>query len=215
MHIIDLTHTIHPGITVYPGTPQPVFDKANTIKDNGFAEMKLTLVTHTGTHIDAPCHILEGKKSLDDFPAGYFMGDAVVIDCRNIENGLITKDLLQAHEDVLPVVRFVLLQTGWSLKWMTESYFEGFPVLATDAAEYLTHFRLHGIGMDCISIDGMDDENLPNHHTVLSHDILIIENLTHLDLLPASGFVFQCLPIKIKGADGAPVRAVGVVKGEE
>src|ERR1017187_5424012 len=158
MQIIDLTHTIHPDITVYPGTPKPVFDKANTIKNNGFAEMKLTMVTHTGTHIDAPCHILEGKKALDDFPVDHFIGKAMVIHCTDQENAEITLDFLKPFEDRIRDADFVLFHSGWSGKWMTDAYFEGFPVLTTEAAKYLTQFHLKGIGLDCISIDGMTDD---------------------------------------------------------
>ena len=211
MQIIDLTHTIHPDITVYPGTPKPVFDKANTIKNNGFAEMKLTMVTHTGTHIDAPSHILEGKKSLDDFPVDHFFGKAIVIHCADLENALITFDFIKTSEDRIRDVDFVLFHSGWSEKWMTDAYFEGFPVLTSEAAKYLTQFHLKGIGLDCISIDRMTDEGLPNHHIVLGKDILIIENLANLDRLPETGFIFQCLPMKIKDADGAPVRAVAIL----
>src|SRR5665213_3491237 len=129
MKIIDLTHTIHPDITVYPGTPKPVFEKANTIAENGFAEMKLTMVTHTGTHADAPCHILEGKKSLTDFSMDQFIGKAIVINCTAIKNAEISLDFLKPFEAKIEGIDFILLQTGWSSKWMTDAYFDGFPVL--------------------------------------------------------------------------------------
>ncbi len=80
--LIDLTHVLHENITVYPDTLPPKFEVINTVRKSGFAELKMTTVLHTGTHIDAPCHIIEHGKSLDKFPIDKFIGKAMVIHCR-------------------------------------------------------------------------------------------------------------------------------------
>jgi arylformamidase len=209
MQIIDLTHFIEPDMTVYPGTESPVIENANTIRENGFAEKKLSMVSHTGTHIDAPSHILPGHKSLDDFPVDKFMGNAI---CIKAMHPLISKEYLIPYENEIRNADFFILHTGWDLKWKTQAYFQGFPVLSREAAEWLTRFRLKGIGLDCISIDPVSDEVLQNHHIILEKDILIIENLTGLEQLPDHHFIFQCFPLKIKDADGAPVRAIGLME---
>jgi len=208
MKIIDLSHTINPDIAVFPGTEKPVFE---TIDIDGYTELKMTMYTHTATHMDAPCHIIKNTKSLDDFTVDKFIGKATVINCKNIENGSITVDFLKSYESKIKQSAFILLNSGWSLKWNTEAYFDNFPTLTTAAAQWLTNFNLHGIGLDSISLDVVPDMSLPNHHIVLKKEILIIENLTNLDALPGDNFIFQCLPLKIENADGSPIRAIAMV----
>jgi arylformamidase len=211
MKVIDLSHLVNPGITVFPGTEPPVMEKANTIEKNGFAELKISMFTHTATHIDAPCHILNNTKSLDQFPADKFIGKGCVIDCRHLSGQEISLDFIKVHEQKIRDSEFLLIHSGWSAKWKTDAYLTDYPVLSQEAAELLTNFNLKGIGLDYISIDAVHDETLSNHHVVLRHDIIIIENLTNLHLLPENDFVFQCFPIKFEHADGSPVRAVGII----
>lgn len=207
MKIIDLTHLIKPDMAVFPGTEKPLFQK---IDIEGYRELKMTLYTHTGTHIDAPFHIIRDTKSLDDFAADKFVGRALVIDCKGMENQKITKEFLAPCEERIRRTSFLLLNSGWSAKWNTPEYFDNFPTLTEEAAKWLTNFNLHGIGLDTISLDPVSDMTLPNHHIVLKKEILIIENLTNLDSLPRQDFTFQCLPMKIERADGSPVRAIAV-----
>jgi arylformamidase len=214
--IVDLTHLVNGDMTVYPDTIKPGFELYNTIEKDGFAELKLTFCTHTGTHIDAPCHILENRKSLDGFPIDKFIGKAFVIPC--LDGKDISLEYLQPLIKKISEVEFLLFYTGWQFKWNSKEYFENFPVLKEDAAEWLTLFKLKGIGFDVISADKVEmigKEStiaLPNHHTLLGNEILIIENLTNLDLLPDSVFTFQCMPLKIENADGSPVRAFAIIE---
>ncbi|HTB07518.1 MAG TPA: cyclase family protein [Bacteroidia bacterium] len=207
MTIIDLSHIINPDITVFPGTEKPVFER---IDIESYPEIKMTMFTHTATHIDAPIHVLKGTKSLDEFPVSKFIGRCLVIDCKHLYGKHITKDFLKQYETKIKGAAFVLFNSGWSLKWKTDAYFEGFPTLTADAATWLTGFNLQGIGLDSISLDPVEDMNLPNHRIVLDKEILIIENLCNLDKLPGDEFMFQCLPLKIEHADGSPVRAIAI-----
>ncbi len=208
MKIIDLTHHIKPDMAVFPGTEQPVFQK---IDIEGYRELKMTLYTHTGTHMDAPYHIINNARTLDAFPIDKFTGRAMVIDCRNLTNEKITTDFLAPFEERIARISFLLLNSGWHAKWNTPEYFGNFPTLTAEAALWLTKFNLKGIGLDTISLDPVTDMALPNHHIVLKNEILIIENLTNLNSLPSGEFTFQCFPLKIENADGSPVRAVAFV----
>jgi arylformamidase len=89
-----------------------------------------------------------------------------------------------------------------------------FPVLDQQAADYLVEYNLKGIGADTISFDPLNDHELRVHKIFLSHGIVLIENLTNLENLPNSPFIFSCLPLRIKDGDGSPVRAVGIVTGD-
>lgn len=213
MKIIDLTHLLNPHITVYPGTEKPVFVQANTVEKDGFAEQKMTMYTHTGTHIDAPAHMLKSGKSLDLLTPDYFYGKAICIDCTNIKGKYIEQNDLEAFTEKIEQVDFVLLKTGWSKKWKSEDYFIGFPVLSKEACKWLTKFRLKGIGLDAISIDPVDNSfELANHHIIFNNEMIIIENLVNLDSVGSDIFTFSCFPLKIENADGSPVRAVAIIK---
>ena len=208
--IIDLTHLLNEDITVYPGTISPTFAIGNTIEKDGFAELNIQMCTHTGTHIDAPAHILEGTKTLDQFPIEKFVGKAFVVDCT--EQKEIDKAFLSTYEKEIREAEFLLFYTGWQHKWKTENYFDVFPTLTIEAANWLTHFSLKALGFDAISVDKMDVHELPNHHILLGKEILIIENMTNLDQLIGKKLELNCIPLKIENADGSPVRAFARIK---
>jgi kynurenine formamidase len=210
--LIDLSRLINAKSTVYPDTMAPSFEVLNTVERNGFAELKVTMVLHTGTHIDAPCHMLKYSKSLNQFPIDKFIGKAIVIPC--LHKTEIDLMYLQTFEGRITQVEFLLFYTGWQNKWNTRAYFDDCPTLNREAAGWLTKFRLKGIGIDAFSLDKVTSaervtsENFPNHHILLGKEIILIENLTNLDKLPDSGFMFQCFPLNIENADGSPVRAI-------
>ncbi|MFD1292590.1 cyclase family protein [Lutibacter holmesii] len=203
--IIDLTHKLKNKITVYPGSIAPNFEKGSTIEKDGFAEINITMSTHTGTHIDAPAHLIPNAKSLDQFSVEKFIGPAIVIDCSKQKE--ISLDLLKVKEDELKLVDFVLFYSGWQNKWNSEKYFDEFPTLTIDAVKWLAKLNLKAVGFDAISVDKMTDELLPNHHVLLKKEILIIENMTNLDKLIAKKFELNCIPLKIENSDGSPIRA--------
>ena len=213
--IIDLTHLLGEQTTVYPDTVAPKFEPLNTVAEHGFAEMRVTMVLHSGTHIDAPCHILANTKSLSDFPVEKFMGTAMVIPCQQKKK--IDLAYLKTFEDQVSKVDFVLFFTGWQYKWNTDAYFDNCPTPTQEAAHWLTKFNLKGIGIDAFSVDPVvsahvvTQENLPNHYILLGKEMILIENLTNLDKLPTGIFTFHCLPINIEHADGSPVRAIAIV----
>jgi len=87
MRVIDLTHTIREGMPVYPGTEPPVLAAANSYEKDGFRETMLRMFSHTGTHVDPPAHLFAGRTTLDAFPPEQFIGRALVIDCRGLDEG--------------------------------------------------------------------------------------------------------------------------------
>lgn len=205
MSIIDLTHTLSPDMPVYPGTEPPVFLAGCTLEADGFLEKEITFFSHTGTHIDAPAHLVAGGKTLDRFGAGHFVGEALLVDVKPPQIGL---DLLTPYEKQIGKADFLILRTGWSRRWGRQDYFEDFPVLTVDAARWLTGQGLKGIGIDAISFDAVSTSDYAVHKTLLGADIILVENLAHLEALLKSTFRFICLPLKIREADGSPARAV-------
>jgi arylformamidase len=206
MPIVDLTHFIEPAMPIYPGGEPPRLEDASTVARNGFAEKRLLLHSHNGTHIDAPAHMLASAKTLDAFDIASFYGRAVLVDCRSVSSE-ISLAHLAGFESSLRNADFLILRTGWAERWGMPSYFGGYPILTMEAARWIVALGIKGIGLDVLSVDSITSSTFPVHHLLFSAGILIVENLANLDQVAAE-FFFGCFPLKIKNADGAPVRAV-------
>jgi len=212
MRTIDLTHVVKPGMTVFPGTEPPVFEVGSAIETDGFEEKKITLFSHTGTHMDAPAHIIPGARKLDQFPIERFCGPACVVDVRGDDVGKIGVEVLEARAEDIRASDFVILRSGWSRHWESEEYFRAFPVLSPEAAQLLVDAEIKGVGIDMISVDEVDSTAFAVHNILLGAELVIVENLTNLEALPDSAFTFYCFPLRIEDADGSPVRAVAAVE---
>jgi len=211
MQVIDLTHPITPSMPAYPGTEPPAIRQATTVEQDGFAEKWIGMYSHTGTHIDAPAHMLAGGPTLDQLGIDHFVGPARVLDVSALGGGAIGLAFLEARAAELEGAEFVLFHTGWSSRWNRDGYFSGFPVLAPEAARWLCARGLKGIGFDTMSADPVGVALFVNHLAFFQAGMIIIENLTGLDQLTGRSFRFACLPLKLEQADGSPVRAVAMV----
>lgn len=210
MRIVDLTHSMHADMPVFPGSPQPSFEAVHTIPQHGFSQLDIHTFTHMGTHIDAPFHMVAEGKTLDELPIGQFIGKAVILNLKGLEKKRMEVEDLIPHEEKIKEVDFVILDLGWADKWGQPAFFQDFPCLNPEAARWLVQFDLKGIGMDTCSVDPIDAEVYQIHHTLLGKGMIIIENLTRLEEVKTEYFQFQCFPLKIKKADGCPVRAVAL-----
>ena len=208
MPLIDLSHIIEENMPVYPGTEPVKISPMSEMDRDGFVEKTIVLGSHVGTHMDAPAHVLAGGKTLDQLPIDHFAGSACVLDLRGLGGPEINLQALEGRMDQGGSFEFYLLRTGWSRLWGSQGYFQGYPVLSPEAARFLAGLGPKGVGVDAISIDDLDSSELPIHRIFLSRDIVIVENLDHLEQLPNEPFKFCCFPLKFKGADGSPVRAV-------
>jgi len=203
----DLSHKLNHRTPVYPGTGKPGFGPAANLQNEGYRETWISVNSHLGTHIDAPFHMLENGKSLDEYPVDSFMGKAFIIRVP-FYGHLITKELLQLYEEKIKKVDFVLFNTGWCKYWGTDKYFVDFPVFSGDAADYLLSFNLKGTGFDTISADPVDSTDYKIHINILERGLIIVENLFFPEELDCETGNFFCLPLPFEKADGSPVRAV-------
>ncbi len=211
MRIVDLSHTVSPNMPVYPGTEQPIFITGCSIEEFGFLEKKITMYSHTGTHVDAPAHLIKDADTLDLMAIEHFHGAALMLNFENDKSKTIDVSSLEPYEKEIEIIDFLLIHTGWSKHWGTEKYFSGYTVLTFEAANWLSEFQLKGFGLDTISADISDTDDDPSHKILLKKNTIIIENLFNLLSLPSSTFTFSCFPIKFEDADGSPVRAVAYV----
>jgi arylformamidase len=210
--IIDLSHTLDPFISVYPGSDQPVLKNIARFEQYGYREKELILTSHHGTHVDCPVHLLDKGLNTGNMPLENFYGKGMVLDCRSFDSQAnIGTERLHSMQAQIAESDFLLLLTGMDRHWKTPEYLGHYPVLSTEAATFLTDFHLKGIGIDTLSVDPVGDNGLAVHKILLSAHMIIIENLTRLDKLPEKDFLFCSFPLKIMDGDGSPVRACGIV----
>ena len=207
---IDLSHPIDRGMPVYPGTPIVTIQDEGIIENDGFREKSLHFSSHTGTHIDAPAHILPEGLTTDQLNLSAFTGNGLVLNL----NGSDAKQLaeIRSFEQDLKAIDFILFCTGHDKYWGNKAYFKNIPVPSPELVNYLCSFQLKGIGIDAISIDSVGSTTLENHHTILRKKMIIIENLTNLSQLEGKKFRFNCFPLPIKSGDGSPVRAMAEIE---
>ena len=208
MKVIDLSHSINSKMSTY--TKDEKFESYDiaSIEKDGYNEKLLKLCTHTGTHIDAPSHMINKGKTIDEFNISDFIGIAIIIDVSNLKK-INVEDLI-SYKDKINNCDFVILKTGWDKYWGTNSYLQGFPTLTEEAARWLSTFNIRGIGTDTISIDAFDIIDFEVHNTILSRGIIIIENITNLDNVQEQEFTLVATPLKIENGDASPVRAVAI-----
>ena len=208
--IIDLTHTIMPGMPMYPGSEAPSLTPTGTLTRNGFRETRISLASHTGTHMDAPSHMLRQGCNLEVLPASQFCGRAVVLDVSGLPpRSVITADFLRERNCALRSADFALFYTGWEKKWGTGAYYDDeFPVPDEEAAKYLVSCGLKGVGTDALSVDTLRDSEFLAHRALLSGGLVIIESLCLKKVVGRKDLMFFALPLKFENADGAPVRAI-------
>ena len=210
MRVIDLTHTIESGMPVYPGTEPPILEPANTYDRDGFRETKISMYSHTGTHMDPPARLFRDRTTLDAFPPEQFIGKALVIDCTSLKEGEpITMDHLSRYGTKAETADFLLFYLGWDARWGSEAYFGDYPCIDDSVLEYILEGSYKGIGFDVIGLDPIADGNLTRHKKLFqTRDIINIENLCNLGLCGNDLFWFSCFPLKIRDCDGSPIRAV-------
>lgn len=211
MKIIDLTHEIHTGMMAYPGDPVISLEEACTHEEDGCHVDYLMCGSHAGTHIDAPYHFLAEGKSITDYPVSRFIGEGVVADLRHKKAGeaITEEDLLPLQEAVCKG-DFLLMQTGWCEKYGEKAYLNH-PYVSKEAARLLVKWGVSIVAVDFLNVDPTLWEQWDTHPIFLGNEVLIVENVNNsLELDPEKRYCFCFAPMKLRGSDGAPVRAYAV-----
>lgn len=200
--IYDVSMLIHKDVQVYKNKDEkrPSFETTSDFKTGTSHETRIHMDAHTGTHIDAPLHMLQDGKTIETIKLKQLVGDCRVIDLTEV-TGAITRQDLEPHEPKHG--EFLFLKTKNS--WDEEFNFE-FIYVAADAAAYLAEIGISGVGIDGLGIE----RSQPNHEThqaLLSKDIVIIEGL-RLKNVPAGTYFMVAAPLKLTGIDAAPARVM-------
>jgi len=202
MKFYDISMTIEPRMAVYKDrdAKRPIFKAVASQPAQSVYETELTMNLHTGTHVDYPRHVMPEGSDSNAAELTPFFGTAVVVELADVEDAIGKADL-----EKQPIRRgdLVLLKTRNSLR---EDFDFRFVYLSAEAAEYLAHKQVRGVGIDALGIE-RDQPGHPAHHALLGNGIFIIEGLRLRDV-PAKRYRFVGLPLKIAMVEAAPLRAV-------
>lgn len=202
MKFHDITRPVFTGMPVWPGDTPAEFRLVTTIPGGAACNVgRLRVSVHSGTHADAPFHYNAAGATMDTVPVDTYVGPARVVDIRG--QAVITPALLAAHDFTgTPRVLFK------SDAWIDPANFPAsWPLLAAEVPAWLGQRGVKLVGMDVPSVDHLASKDLPIHHALDAAGIVILENL---DLRAIAPGVYEliALPLKIRGGDGSPVRAV-------
>lgn len=210
MELVDLNHVIEHGMPTYPGLPGPevgdhlTFDDSHGVYAAGteFTIGRLSMVTNTGTYLDTPRHRYRDGWDVADLRLDQCVDlPAVVVDAE----GEIGEESFAGH-DVSGAA--VLVRTGWGRHWRTEAYGDpAHPFLTAAAASHLVAAGAALVGIDSVNIDDTRGGERPVHTILLGADVPVVEHLTALDRLPATGARFTAVPLRVRGLGTLPVRA--------
>lgn len=200
MKIFDISVNLNGSLPSWPG--EAGFKKAQRT-GSGVVVTELAMGAHSGTHIDAPYHFIEGGKRIGDFPPERFMGRARVSAIR----GKSVISLAELREKELKGVKKILFKTANSGLWGSKDFSASFIGLERDAAEYLLELGIELIGADYLSIEAYGSEGNPIHKLLLGNEVLLLEGL-NLAEVEEGDYELICLPLKLDDCEASPVRAV-------
>jgi arylformamidase len=201
MKIYDISVPVRPGMIVYEGNPGVHLERVDSIPDGAHANVsRLDLGVHTGTHVDAPLHFIEGAPGSESVELAPLVGPAVVVDAMEATADLDERTL--AGLDIPRGAERVLLKTTNGRLWERDTFTRDFIRLTGDGARYLIGLGVRVVGIDFLSIGDAEA-----HRELLGNGVIPVEGLDLRDVEPGD-YELVCLPLRLVGSDGAPARAV-------
>lgn len=204
MKIYDVTLALSEDLVAYPDDPPVRIERTKEIsKDNAKYNLSTySFGSHAGTHIDAPLHLIENGLSVDNLPLEMLIGRARVVE---VTAPRIDENVLKEF-DFTTDMR-VLFKTRNSYLWGQNEFVQDYVHITLDAARVLIKEGIKIVGIDYLSVDKFDSEDLATHRAFLNAGAIIIEGLDLREVEPGD-YELICLPLKIKSGDGAPARVV-------
>lgn len=201
MKVYDISVPIRPGMIIYEGNPGVELERVDSISEGAHANVsRLELGVHTGTHVDAPLHFIEGAAGSDSLALELLIGPAAVVDATSAA-GDIDEQTLEAL-DIPPAAERVLLKTTNGRLWAGGVFSRDFVRLNGSGARYLIGKGVRVVGIDFLSIGDAEA-----HRELLGAGVVPIEGLD-LRAVEPGAYQLVCLPLRLEGSDGAPARAV-------
>ena len=201
LRLYDVTVPISEDLPVWPGDPSVRLEKPVKIADGALVNVtKLDMGAHTGTHVDAPGHVIDGAPLLDQIPLSRWMGPARVV---KVDAPSIGPRQIRASE--MKGARKVLFKTRNAGRLKKKTFDPSYVALTPAGARKLVDLGIELVGIDYLSIERYGSRTFNAHKILLGSDVLVIEGLD-LARVPPGDYELLCFPILIAGGDGAPAR---------
>jgi arylformamidase len=199
MKIIDISVPIRTGMVIYPGDPEVRLERASSIADGASANnSRLDMGVHSGTHVDAPVHFIEGAAGTEELPLDVLNGPCEVVAAPRLDRSAV---------DAVPDgTQRVLFKTPNSELWTLDRFPDAFERFDGAAAKALVERGVKLVGVDYLSVGDEDA-----HRVLLGAGVVPVEGLDLRGVEPGS-YELHCLPLLLVGSDGAPARAI-LVRG--
>lgn len=204
MKFYDVTVPISENMPIYYGDPEVSIETPSMLANGDPANVsKLCFGAHTGTHVDAPNHFIEGTRRVEDLEIDKLIGP-----CRVVEIDENVKVIEPEHLNGLQAER-ILFKTRNSAFWNEKSFRTDFTYISLEAAERLACMNIKLVGIDYLSVEQFGSEDFAAHKTLLEKEVVILEGLD-LRQVPHGDYELICLPLKYIGktGDGAPARTI-------
>jgi arylformamidase len=199
MELLDITVPIREGMVTYPGDPTVHMERVSSIEKGDVANLtRLDFGVHSGTHIDAPVHFIDGGKTVESLPLDVLLGPVEVVEAARDGGDVDAEDVARVPGGV----QRVLFKTRNSELWAKDEFDDSFAKLTEGTAKELVERGVRLVGVDYLSVGDPSA-----HHTLLGAGIVAIEGLDLRGVEPGR-YRLVCLPLKLVGSDGGPARAV-------
>lgn len=207
MKIIDISLEITPTMPVWPGQETVTLERHQKIEDGAHANVSyFACSVHTGTHVDAPYHFLPDGSTVEQLPLDVLVGAVQVVQIPS--NVLVINDEVIDNLKLEPVVERVLFKTTNSEFWRRpeDSFHQHYIGVDESGSKALVERGIKLVGIDYLSVSPFK-KSQPTHEVLLGAGVVVIEGLNLLDV-SVGKYMLYCLPLKLKGADGAPARVI-------
>jgi arylformamidase len=216
MKIVDISHTLNNNSIFFNSGwhSATIVSEIATIESAGRNTKKIVIGSHNGTHLDAPLHFIKDGFDTNSIDLNVLFGEVQIIDLSNIKSRIV--ELEDIHDKIS--CKRVIFCFGWAKHWNTSKFYQDFPYFSSEAIDYLMCCGVLLLGIDTPSPDKITEsaslsEDSPNHKSLLSKNVVILEYLNLSNINYDANYVLCALPLKIEGLDGSPVRAV-LIEGE-
>ncbi len=202
--IYDVSVLIRPEMPIWPGDPGFKRTLYVSFEEGGSHDVSMiTMGSHTGTHVDAPAHFIQGGPTVDKMPLDILVGEATVFGL-DVEKEITTSDLETLDLDG---ATRVLFKTRNSTLWQRDEFTPDFVSFSADAAQYLVEKGIKLVGIDYLSVGSFYEDGGEVHKIFLSNGVIVVESLNLSEVEPGQ-YELMCLPLRILGGDGAPARVL-------
>jgi arylformamidase len=208
---IDLTHVLNEDSPMYPGPGlvPPKIKNISTVTSRGCMISSVSFISHTGTHMDAPCHFIKEGQSIDAIAIERLIANPIIIKLAPKERNIKIEDIMP-YSNRINDKTVLIIDTGIDKKYGTKEYFNDFPTLTKEAASWIAERGPAIVATDAPSVDPVIAKDKYIHQILLDMNIIIVECITNISLIRENEHICIFMPLKIEGIDGSPCRAIAI-----